>query len=100
MLPTAICASCQARIVCGPASRVIFRISRATVRTGFANRGAWTAGRANAIFSFSCRPVAGIVAEEWATEQARDQDGEAEQIMNFLGVGPGMTVADLASVHP
>ena len=43
------------------------------------------------------RPVAGIVAEEWATEEARDRDGEAEQIMNFLAVGPGMTVADLGA---
>ena len=48
-------------------------------------------------FPLPHRPVAGIVAEEWATEEARDRDGEAEQIMNFLGVGPGMTVADLGA---
>src|SRR5215471_17611690 len=46
------------------------------------------------IFPQPQRPVAGIVSEEWATEEARDRDGEAEQVMNFLGVGPGMTVAD------
>ena len=43
------------------------------------------------------RPVAGIVSEEWSTEESRDRDGEAEQVMNFLGVGPGMTVADLGA---
>jgi SAM-dependent methyltransferase len=43
------------------------------------------------------RPVAHISAAEWSTEEARDRDGEAEQVMNFLGVGPGMTVADIGA---
>jgi SAM-dependent methyltransferase len=43
------------------------------------------------------RPVAGIVSEEWATEEARDRDGEAEQIMSFLGIRAGMSVADLGA---
>jgi hypothetical protein len=43
------------------------------------------------------RPVAGIVAEEWSTEDARDRDGEADQVMDVLGVGPGMTVADIGA---
>ena len=55
------------------------------------------AGAAADLFPKPRRPVAGIVAEEWATEEARDRDGEAEQIMNFLGVRPGMTVADLGA---
>jgi SAM-dependent methyltransferase len=49
------------------------------------------------LFPVPHRPVAGIVSEEWSTEDARDRDGEAEDIMNFLGVGPGMTVADLGA---
>ena len=43
------------------------------------------------------RPVAHISASEWSTEEARDRDGEAEQVMNFLGVRPGMTVADIGA---
>ena len=38
------------------------------------------------------RQVAGIVSEEWSSEEARDRDGEAEKIMNFLGVKTGMVV--------
>jgi len=49
------------------------------------------------LFPLPHRPVAGIVSEEWSTEEARDRDGEAEQIMNFLGVGPGMRVAGLGA---
>jgi ubiquinone/menaquinone biosynthesis C-methylase UbiE len=48
-------------------------------------------------FPLPHRPVASIVAEEWSTEEARDRDGEAEEIMNFLGVRPGMAVADLGA---
>ena len=91
LLPSAI------SIVCGPASWVIFRISRARDRTAFANQAAGLPGVPAQFFPLPHRPVAGIVAEEWATEEARDRDGEAEQIMNFLGVGPGMTVADLGA---
>ena len=43
------------------------------------------------------RPVAQISADDWSTEEARDRDGEAEQVMGFLGVGPGMTVADIGA---
>jgi len=49
------------------------------------------------LFPLPRRPVAGIVSREWSTEEARDRDGEAEQVMNFLSVGPGMTVADLGA---
>jgi SAM-dependent methyltransferase len=49
------------------------------------------------VFPKPLRPVAGIVTEIWSSEEARDRDGEAEQVMNFLKVGPGMTVADLGA---
>jgi SAM-dependent methyltransferase len=54
-------------------------------------------GRPAAAFPKPARPVAGIVAEEWATEETRDRDGEAEQVLGFLDVGPGMTVADIGA---
>ncbi len=49
------------------------------------------------LFPMPHRPVAGIVSEEWSTEETRDRDGEAEQDMIFLGAGPGMTIADLGA---
>jgi SAM-dependent methyltransferase len=54
-------------------------------------------GRPASAFPKPVRPVAGIVAEEWATEEARDRDGEAEQVLRFLDVGPGMSVADIGA---
>ena len=48
-------------------------------------------------FPIPDRPVAKIGAPDWSTEEARDRDGEAEQVMRFLGVKPGMTVADIGA---
>ncbi len=55
------------------------------------------AGVPATLFPAPRRPVAGIVSEEWSTEEARDRDGEAERVMTFLGVRPGMVVADLGA---
>src|SRR6516165_3134771 len=43
------------------------------------------------------RPVAGIVTDTWHDEESRDQAGEAERVMNLLGVKPGLTVADIGA---
>jgi SAM-dependent methyltransferase len=43
------------------------------------------------------RPVAGIVTDIWRDEQSRDQAGEAERVMNLLGVRPGLAVADIGA---
>ncbi|WCT75369.1 methyltransferase domain-containing protein [Sphingomonas naphthae] len=43
------------------------------------------------------RPVSAIVSNKWATEQARDDLGEARAVMDAAGVTPGMTVADLGA---
>ena len=48
-------------------------------------------------FPLPKRPVAPIVSSEWSTEKSRDKDGEPEEILKFLGVKPGMTVADLGA---
>jgi ubiquinone/menaquinone biosynthesis C-methylase UbiE len=55
------------------------------------------AGTPASAFPKPARPVAPIVSNEWSTEQSRDNDGEAAQVMDFLGVGPGMTVADIGA---
>jgi len=99
MLPAAICASCRARFLL---FAVLFLGSfSASSEQGTEQpsqiRPLGPPGAPAQFFPLPRRPVAGIVAEEWATEEARDRDGEAEQIMNFLGVGPGMTVADLGA---
>ena len=43
------------------------------------------------------RPVARIVTDIWHDEQTRDQAGEAERVMNLLGVKPGSAVADIGA---
>jgi SAM-dependent methyltransferase len=43
------------------------------------------------------RPVAGIVTDIWRDEKSRDQAGEAERVMNLLGVRPGLAVADIGA---
>jgi SAM-dependent methyltransferase len=48
-------------------------------------------------FPAPSRPVAGIVTDIWHDEQSRDQAGEAERVMDLLGVTAGMTVADIGA---
>src|SRR6516165_7507003 len=43
------------------------------------------------------RPVARIVTDVWHDEQSRDRAGEAERVMNLLGVEPGLIVADIGA---
>src|SRR5215471_8517153 len=43
------------------------------------------------------RPVAPIISSAYSTEATRDQHGEAERVMNRLGVAPGMRVADVGA---
>lgn len=48
-------------------------------------------------FPAPSRPVADIVTDTWSSEDARDRAGEAERVMELLGVGPGMRVADVGA---
>jgi SAM-dependent methyltransferase len=48
-------------------------------------------------FPAPARPVAGIVTDIWRDEKSRDQAGEAERVMNLLGVKPGLGVADIGA---
>ena len=43
------------------------------------------------------RDVAPIVSDTFSTEDARDRAGEAEEVMQLAGVGPGMWVADVGA---
>src|SRR5215471_16657747 len=48
-------------------------------------------------FPAPSRPVARIVTDIWHDEQSRDQAGEAERVMDLLGVTNGTTVADIGA---
>jgi predicted methyltransferase len=43
------------------------------------------------------RPVAGIVSDQWASEDSRERAGEAARVMDLLGMRPGMAVADIGA---
>src|SRR6516162_11186139 len=43
------------------------------------------------------RPVAGIVTDTWHDKESRDQAGEAERVMNLLGVKAGLSVSDIGA---
>ena len=48
-------------------------------------------------FPAPARPGAGIVTDTWRNEQSRDEAGEAERVMDILGVKPGLSVADIGA---
>ena len=48
-------------------------------------------------FPAPSRKVAGIVTDTWRDEQSRDEAGEAERVMQLLGVKPGLDVADIGA---
>jgi SAM-dependent methyltransferase len=54
-------------------------------------------GAPPSLFPAPGRPVAGIVTDTWRDEQSRDRAGEAERVMNLLGVKPGLAVADIGA---
>jgi SAM-dependent methyltransferase len=43
------------------------------------------------------RPVAGIVSPEYSDEKTRDGHGEAERVMDLLGIKPPQRVADIGA---
>jgi len=43
------------------------------------------------------RPVAPVVSAAYSTEETRDRLGEAERVMDRLGMRPGMRVADIGA---
>jgi SAM-dependent methyltransferase len=43
------------------------------------------------------RPVAPIITSAYSTEETRDGHGEADRVMNRLGVRPGLRIADVGA---
>lgn len=48
-------------------------------------------------FPKPARPVADIVADQWSTEEERDRNGEAAEVMRALHIHAGMSVADVGA---
>jgi predicted methyltransferase len=55
------------------------------------------AGEPQSPFPKAQRDVAPIVSDSFSTEDARDRLGEAEAVIAFAGVAPGMSVADIGA---
>jgi SAM-dependent methyltransferase len=49
------------------------------------------------VFPAPDRPVAGIISPEYSDEKTRDGHGEAERVLNLLGIRPGQRVADIGA---
>ena len=63
---------------------------------------AWTSGAATAAseprrFPAPDRPVATIVSPKYSSEETRDRHGEAERVMDRLGIRAGLRVADIGA---
>ncbi len=43
------------------------------------------------------RPVASIISDRWSSEDTRERIGEAANVMQLLGIRPGMAVADIGA---
>ncbi len=54
-------------------------------------------GRPAASFPAAARPVAPIVADRWKDEDSRERVGEAARVIDWLGIRPGMAVADIGA---
>jgi ubiquinone/menaquinone biosynthesis C-methylase UbiE len=48
-------------------------------------------------FPHADRPVAKVISTQWSTEELREQQGEAQSVMDEAEVAPGMTVADIGA---
>ena len=56
-----------------------------------------TASVPQSTFPKANRDVASIVSDSFSTEDARDRLGEAEAVIAFAGIKPGMSVADIGA---
>jgi SAM-dependent methyltransferase len=81
---------------CLPLALLVILLSRDLLAAGYVD-GLAPPGVSASAFPAPARPVAGIVTDIWRDEKSRDQAGEAERVMNLLGVKPGLVVADIGA---
>lgn len=48
-------------------------------------------------FPRAARPVAPVVSDRWRAEDERERVGEAARVIEWLGIVPGMTIADIGA---
>lgn len=49
------------------------------------------------LYPRAARPVAPVISDRWRAEDERERVGEASRVMDWLGIGPGMMVADIGA---
>lgn len=55
------------------------------------------AGLAANLFPAPSRPVAPVISDRWRAEDERERVGEAARVIAWLGIKPGLTVADIGA---
>ena len=81
------------RILIAAAAVLVLAASPAFAQVGPLGPPGLPAGR----FPQPDRQVAPIISDRWANEDQRERAGEAARVMDFLHVGPGMSVADIGA---
>jgi ubiquinone/menaquinone biosynthesis C-methylase UbiE len=76
---------------------IILALAMTAAALAPACRGSGPDGRAGVRFPDPERPVARIISSTYSDEETRDRNGEAERVMDRLGIAPGVRVADLGA---
>lgn len=72
-------------------------MSTRAIALAFLLLAACDGGEPRSTFPRAQRDIAPIVSDSFSTEDARDRLGEAEAVIAFAGVAPGMSVADIGA---
>jgi len=72
-------------------------MSTRAIALSFLALAACEGGEPRSTFPKPQRDIAPIVSDSFSTEDARDRLGEAEAVIAFAGVAPGMSVADVGA---
>ncbi len=94
-----ICCPMSVRSAICAAAGLLLLLSCAAPRPQAAQQdgGLGPAGLAAGLFPLPTRPVAPIVSDRWRAEDERERVGEAARVIEWLGIKPGMTVADIGA---
>ncbi len=86
-----------AELRAGATPRVLLAIALAVSGLGASCQRSAPAGREAPRFPAPGRPVARIVSSTYSDEETRDKTGEADRVMDRLGIRPGMRAADVGA---
>ncbi len=77
--------------------RVLLAIALAAAGLGASCQRSAPAGREALRFPAPERPVARIISSAYSDEETRDGNGEADRVMDRLGIRPGVRAADIGA---